>query len=414
MIKLSVPTIYSLEITPNCSNHCFACSVVFNQNNLYLPASQWRKAIHKISPHLEVLKLTGGEPTLHPEFNDIVKTISYQNIRFTLFTNARWSHPQAIIDLLKSTPQCGGLLISLHGSDATTHEAFTNTPSSFEETCENILRATKAGLRIHTSTVLTRHNYNQIKEIVALSQKLGAQRAVFNRYIGPYVPGISLDEWQIKYAIQEIERLKRSAISFQHCPIKYGNCFPQCFTSNSSTGCWAGIAYCTIDPWGNLRPCNHSPMIAGNILEEPIEVIWQNEIMNRWREMRPEQCLNCTQVETCHGGCRAQAELLHVQQDPLIRAPILTDRFQSPIELDLYEASYPLLQCQIKPEKFGYVLLQGHSIVPVTPQAKSVLDNLNGQKTLRQIQHDFGQEALDFVGSLYLHGMVSLENHPTV
>jgi len=130
--------------------------------------------------------------------------------------------------------------------------------------------------------------------------------------------------------------------------------------------------------------------------------------------MLPEQCGNCTELETCHGGCRAQAELLNVRQDPLIREPILTDRLQAPIELDLYEASYPSLQCQIRPETFGYVLIQGQSILPVTSQAKLVLDNLKGQKTLRQIQYDFGQEALDFVGTLYLHGMLSLENQPTL
>ncbi|MDZ7341486.1 MAG: SPASM domain-containing protein, partial [candidate division KSB1 bacterium] len=226
---------------------------------------------------------------------------------------------------------------------------------------------------------------------------------------------------QLHQAIRDIEAIKDSSIPNSNSEfrnpkskIKYGNCFPQCFTTNSSTGCWAGIASCTIDPWGNLRPCNHSPTIAGNILEEPVKVIWHNEIMNRWREMLPGQCKDCTELEICHGGCRAQAELLNIKQDPLIREPILTDRLQSPLELDLYEASYPLLQCQIRPERFGYVLLQGHSIVPVTLQAKVVLDNLNGQKTLRQIQHELGQDALDFIGSLYLHGMISLENQPTL
>lgn len=414
MAFLSAPVFYSFELVSECNNNCKGCSNFSLSKNASHRSSNWEQILNSIAPNIEILKLTGGEPTLHPEFADIVNFLSKKNIQFTLFTNARWSNPQAIINLLKSTSTCGGLLVSLHGSDAATHEAFTNAPGSFEETCENIKRAVREGLRIHTSTVLTRYNYNQIQAIFNLSQTLGARRAVFNRYIGPYILDISPDQWQIKIAMKKIEELIRSVNGFQQSPVKYGNCFPQCFARNSSSGCWAGIASCTIDPGGNLRPCNHSPTIAGNILEEPIEVIWDNEIMNRWREMLPGQCNDCSQLEICHGGCRAQAELLNAQQDPLIHRPILKDHIQCPIELDLCEASYPLLECQIRSQSFGYVLLQGHSILAVTPQAKFILDNLNGQRTLRQIQHDFGQEALDLVGTLYLCGMVSLSNRPTL
>jgi len=306
------------------------------------------------------------------------------------------------------------LLISLHGPNSETHEAFTNTPGSFMETCENIRRATRSGLRVHTSTVLTCENYNTIKEIVALSQQLGAKCAVFNRYIGHHLPEIEPMKWQIRRAIQEIESLKKSKFQDSKFKIKYGNCFPQCFMPSASTGCWAGIAYCTIDPWGNLRPCNHSPTIAGNILEEPIEKIWNNEIMNRWRSFLPEQCNNCSKLEICHGGCRAQAELLRINQDPLIGKPIVKSQISSPITLDLYENSYPLLQCSVRTEPFGYALIKGNSILPVKSEAKSILNILKGQKTLRQIQKDHGQDVLDFIGSLYLNGLLKLEDQPGI
>lgn len=412
MITLSTPTIYSLEITPNCNNNCFACSNVFDRNNEPLSVFDWRKVISLISSHAETLKITGGEPTLHPEYADIIHFLARKNIKFTLFTNARWFKPKAIIDLLKATPQCGGLLISLHGPDAKRHEVFTNTPGSFAETCENIKLASYSGLRVHTSTVLTCANYNTTKEIVTLSQQLGAKCVVFNRYLGPSLPEVEPMKWQIRQAIQNIESIKNSELRNSTIKIKYGNCFPQCFMPSSSTGCWSGIAYCTIDPWGNLRPCNHSATIAGNILEEPIEKIWNNEIMNKWRSLLPEQCKLCAELETCHGGCRAQAELLKLNQDPLIEKPIVKSNIDSPMTLDLYENSYPLLQCNIKPEPFGYALVRGHTIIPVKESAKKVLHSLNGNMTLQQIRNELDQDALDFIGSLYLHGLVSLENQP--
>ncbi len=361
-----------------------------------------------IALHTHTLKLTGGEPTLHPEFADIILDIAEMGIAFTLFTNARWPNPQTIIGLLKSTPQCGGLLVSLHGPDAVTHEAFTNTPGSFEETCENIRRATAAGLRVHTSTVLTRYNCDRVHQIAALSQSLGAQWAVFNRYLGRAMPDLEPDEDQLRCAVHGIEALRRSAVGDWRLAfsVKYGNCIPQCFVPSSSTGCWAGVAYCTIDPCGNLRPCNHSPLVAGNVLDEPLEVIWHSEAMNRWRGLLREGCKTCAELETCHGGCRALVELRG--QDPLIRQPI-QDQSRQPVELTLYEKSRPKINCTVRAESFGYALVRGTRIVPVTAQARSVLDILDGRRTLQQIRDDLGQEALDFVGTLYQRGLISLE-----
>jgi len=257
VFKLSTPTIYSLEITPDCNNSCGACSNIFNKNKNSLSALTWQKIISHIVSHAETLKITGGEPTLHPEFKKIIETIADKNINFTLFTNACWSNPDSIINLLKSIPQCKGLLISLHGPDAGSHEAFTQTSGSFDQSCENIRLATYRGFRVHISTIITKYNFDLIREMIFLAKKLGAKCLVFNRFIGLESYNIKPDAWQVLSAINEIENLSDEFMGIQ---LHYGNCFPQCFMPSSSTGCWAGIAYCTIDPWGNLRPCNHSPL----------------------------------------------------------------------------------------------------------------------------------------------------------
>ena len=53
-------------------------------------------------------------------------------------------------------------------------------------------------------------------------------------------------------------------------------------------------------PWCNVRPCNHAPLVCGNLLEQSIEEIWHGEAMNRWRGMIVEQCWLC--LELCTGG----------------------------------------------------------------------------------------------------------------
>ena len=401
---LSTPAIYSLELTPACNNRCIGCSNVFARNRAPLSASGWQQVLAHIAPHAQSLKLTGGEPTLHSQFEAIIQSAAELDIPFTLFTNARWTEPEQLIGLLRSVPQCDGLLVSLHGADAAGHESFTGQPGSFEETTVNIHRAARAGLRVHISTVITHWNWEHVSKVAELGQKLGARYAVFNRYIGPENPQIEPDDDQILAAIVSIENLQ-----CKNMPVKFGNCIPQCFINNSSRGCWAGRAYCTIDPWGNMRPCNHSPKIVGNVIEEPIEDLWHSEVMNRWRALLPEQCETCAELGTCHGGCRALAEIRGIDKDPLTRQPIQEKFSYSPVELALYERDRPTLRCTILQEPFGYALVRGTTIVFITPQAKPILDRLDGCMTLRQIRGEFGQNALDFVGSLCYQGLVGIE-----
>ena len=355
------PLFCYVELTSACNNHCLGCGNVFvdDRTSPPLSSSEWQAILTKLHPHIHRLKLTGGEPTMHPEFEDIIGIIQKLDTPFALFTNARWHTPARLIALLRDTPQCKGLLISLHGATATSHDAFTNVPGSFYETHTNIGRAVAAGLSVTASTVITKHNWQEIGAIVALSQELGAHHAVFNRYLGPPLPEIEPSQEQLQHAIQTIEYISQWPTNGQQPKVKFGNCIPQCFYPSSSIGCLAGIAYCSIDPWGNVRPCNHAPLICGNLLEQSLEEIWNSEAMEYWRGLIPSQCKHCLELPKCHGGCQALAMLLGMDKDPLIGKPVLT-KAQEPTEKLALEGTQPLSRFNHKARVVTDVLDEQH------------------------------------------------------
>jgi len=295
--------VFFLELTFACNNACVGCSNVFSHQSNPPPLDYegWHRVLERLAPTAAWFKITGGEPTLHPEFEAIIKDIDALGIPFTLFTNARWQEPKRLVSFLKSIPTLHGLLISLHGPDAFSHEAFTCTPGSFEETVANIRLATEAGLRVSTSTVITRYNWNRIGEIVAFSKELGARQAVFNRFIGSPLPQIEPTPLQFIKAVETFEALRAQGTS-----IRWGNPVPNCLAPNSSGVCMAGDAMATVDPWGNVRPCNHAPMIVGNLLTQSLEEVWLSSGMEKWRSARPPQCLKCSEFPSCYGWCRAE------------------------------------------------------------------------------------------------------------
>jgi len=412
---LTTPVFYALELTPVCNNRCLGCSNVFivqqekttrqgqNRNNP-LDANNWRAVLDCIAPYAYSLKVTGGEPTLHPQFQEIILDIDKRGIPYTVFTNGRWQNPRELIDLLKSVSNCTGLLISLHGATPEAHEAFSGVPGSFEETIHNIRLAVDSGLTVVTSTVITSHNWDEIETIADLAKDLGADHAVFSRYSGPCLPLVEPTDEQLTEAVTTVVRLQEEGKR-----IKFGNCIPQCFVPNSSTGCLAGVAYCAVDPWGNLRPCTHDDLVCANLLEHSVEEIWHGSAMEKWRSAVPEECSICSALPKCNAGCRAMARQTKHGKDPLSKKPLAMQEWpQKTRTLILYESSHPLRNWALRAETFGYVLVKGDRILPVRKDKKSLLDACDGQRTLLEIKAAFGPEGLSFVGALYALDFVEL------
>lgn len=309
------------EITPACNNHCVTCGNVFAEPAegrqppecaAILSPDEWALIFHKLAPPVRRIVITGGEPTLHPGFFEILDALESCPVKFTIFTNAMWDDPDAVIDNLRGRKQLTGLLVSVHGDDAATHEAFTRTPGSYLKTLQNIRRAVSAGIPLNISSVIHRYNCDRIANVHALAGRAGAKGICFNRLLGTKHTSINPSSDQVSDALRRIESLNTDEI-----PVRTGATLPHCFSSSFSGPCGAGASFVTIDPWGNVRPCNHSPLIAGNILSDRIESILDSEVLRHWRGFVPEPCRGCASFSLCGGGCRAEAFLSENRKDPL-------------------------------------------------------------------------------------------------
>jgi radical SAM protein with 4Fe4S-binding SPASM domain len=411
---LSTPALFALELTPLCNNRCLGCFDVFADDRrtrspqLQRPTlsfEQWRTILDELAPHAHRVKLTGGEPTLYPDFEPLVGHIRELGTSFTVFTNGRWKSPESVLRTLIAAPNLSGLLVSLHGAQAASHEAFAGVSGCFDETLSNIRRATEAGLSVTLSAVLHRANLDELPDMVALARSLGADHVVFNRYLGPPIPEIAITDAQLKQAVHTVDALREHG-----GPVSFGVCIPQCFTRSSAKGCTAGVAFCTVDPWGNLRPCNHSPLIAGNLLDETLEQAWHAPEMEQFRQAIPDACHTCAAFSTCHGGCRALAMELDLPTDPLMSGPL--DDFDPPPPVQMGRNWRPQRRFEVRQEPFGLVLMRGNALLAVRPEAAAVIDHLDGTRTLGELERELSPAALSLIGELFRRNMIDIGKLP--
>ncbi len=80
-------------------------------------------------------------------------------------------------------------------------------------------------------------------------------------------------------------------------------------TENMFADCGAGITFCAVNPKGEVRLCNQSERIYGNVLNEPMNEIWHKPELSEFRDLGwvEKPCLGCAILSDCMCGCKVDA-----------------------------------------------------------------------------------------------------------
>jgi len=159
-----------------------------------------------------------------------------------------------------------------------------------------------------------------------------------------------------------------------------------------------------------MRPCNHAPLVAGDLraasTEAAIDAAWHGPAMEQWRALVPAVCTTCAAYATCHGGCRAQALLSGQAQDPLLRRPTHVPVSPGPA-LTLYRELRPIGRYVQRRERDRETLIYKSQVAVVPDALSGRWPRLDGSLALHEIQAQYGEHALAWVGQCYRQGMVT-------
>jgi SynChlorMet cassette radical SAM/SPASM protein ScmF len=128
---------------------------------------------------LNSVKLTGGEPLLHPDFKRIVNLIRAQELSLTIETNGTLLTAE-LAKYLKEHSTLSHISVSLDGGTAETHDPFRGVKGSYEKAVQGIRNLVDVG--IHPQVIMSLHarNVGDVESLVRLAEKLGCDSVKFN------------------------------------------------------------------------------------------------------------------------------------------------------------------------------------------------------------------------------------------
>ncbi|MEZ5357860.1 MAG: radical SAM protein [Candidatus Zixiibacteriota bacterium] len=324
MTYLVAPETVEWEITYSCNLNCIHCNVVHNKlpNESDLNILQLKRIADMLADaNVFRISVGGGEPLLHPNSYELLGYLVKLGFTPLLLSNGIMLSEDVIRKLLDIGIK--KIQISLDGANPETYAKIRGRKNIYNLVINNAIRAAQEGLEINISTVLTKHNKDEIPEIIDICLQIPANcyRVVSYVHTHSYGDNLQIDQRDLysiaQYLVQKERELKNRLQVYTPTP-KFlhpedSSAIIQRIAPCKELMCEAGTILCTITPTGDLIPCTYfrdSEFIAGNLLDQSLYDIWHNSpILKSFRgmgEMSPE-CLSCSIHEMCHGGCRAMA-----------------------------------------------------------------------------------------------------------
>ena len=277
-----------------------------------------------------LVTVSGGEPLLRADIFEIVAYIAERGKAVNFLTNGTLLDERAIARL--SPGKVSVFEVPLLSSDRAIHDAMSAAPGAFEKVTLAVANLKAAGQRVVCVFVATRVNLPTWRQTAEVAVALGADGIMFNRF-NPGGRGreniarLQAAPGDLAAAMEIAEQLTREYGIGISCSIP----MPPCLFDHSKYPhlgfgfCAAGTerAYYTVDPLGNVRPCNHSALILGNIRATPFWEMVDSSALAEFVAARPAFCEGCKRERTCLGGCKASAEVCGGSawfRDPLLEA----------------------------------------------------------------------------------------------
>lgn len=320
---LGLPVSGNFELTARCNFDCKMCYVHLNDNieelkKRELTADQWLSiASDARDQGMVFLLLTGGEPFVRDDFEEIYRELTKMGFLISINSNASL-YDGDIRKLLKAYPP-SRVNVTLYGGSEETYSNLCGN-ASYSKVVENLKKMKEDNLQVRLNVSLTPYNVHDMELINKVSQDIGLHaKATSYMYppvrvtgeIGcnegrfdPLIAGETRAKWN--YIRDDAERFKNRVSNVLRCQAM--DCLQdQVGSEQNGVMCRAGRSSFWMTWDGKMLPCGTMDFEPRYPLETGFKNAW-DDMRNEVAEIKlPKTCTTCNLKNFC-GVCAANCK----------------------------------------------------------------------------------------------------------
>lgn len=320
--QLGIPVGGTFELTPRCNFNCKMCYVHLTQEEQQkrgreLTTEEWLRIGKEARDAGTVfLLLTGGEPTLRPDFPELCHKLKEMGLYITVNSNGMLLEGK-LLEFLQSDPP-SRINISLYGTSNETYEELCGVPA-YDRVLRNIQALRAAGIDVKVNMSVTPANDQEVLAVYETAKRMNVHTQAAS-YMFPPVrlhPGLCGQNFRME--AEEAGRLQ-ARYEFGKCTKEQflrrvralrDNILPEedseedCDEVVGDTiHCRAGKSSFWIDWDGSMLPCGQMAEPAVNVLETGFTEAWKRTRANAAAIRLPPECSVCEIRNICR-ACAA-------------------------------------------------------------------------------------------------------------
>lgn len=321
-MRLGLPTGGTFELTPRCNFNCKMCYVHLTEEEQRkrgreLTTEEWLQIGKEARDAGTVfLLLTGGEPTLRPDFPELFHKLKEMGLCVSVNSNGMLLQGE-LLEFFRQDPPTR-INISLYGTNNETYEKLCGVPA-YDRVIRNIRALREAGIDVKVTMSVTPANCQDMESVYETAKSLNVHTQAASYMFPPVRLHPEMCGKNFRMGAEEAGKLQ-AQYEFTKCTKEQFLRRIQALRDKISPDeqseedcddgigdtihCRAGKSTFWIDWDGKMLPCGQMAEPAVNVLETGFAEAWRQTRANAAAIRLPQECSSCDIKDICH-ACAA-------------------------------------------------------------------------------------------------------------
>jgi len=292
-----VPSIFNAYITMLCNLRCPNCQYIIRDSealsgNAFMRVDDLENVVEEYLPHIDAVNFGGGEPLLHPQFDQLVDIVWRKDIPLNISTNGI-----LVEERLESLQLFRRVNVSVDGYDHASYRKYRGgRDKDFDRVLRGLRLLRESGVNLTISFVMSEENLHEIREVLRFAHDHQPGTLVLHS-INPHGSNdfapLIITRTRVRGFLEQV--LKKSDYPFSiKLPVIFDPDSPT-FLHSKCTQLWDRVCF---DEKGDIAYCcqlRHDPAI-GNMFDGSYD--FNSDLMKMMRRKLiestlPVDCLFC-------------------------------------------------------------------------------------------------------------------------